>query len=159
MAESGQSPVRIPGEILIVDPLSEVTRKERRNLLIFSVLSYAIFKTGLIPTKITALGVEFSSTDQTALLRVLAGLVAYFLLTFVVYGASDYLRRQLAVYAATSGLSDKNYILIDLFRLAGQRWKSNSLLEVVASLRWLLEFLFPVVFGVYTICLLLHSTK
>src|SRR6266851_5310284 len=104
MAESGQSPVRNPGEILIVDPLSEVTRKERRNLLIFSVLSYAIFKTGLIPTKITALGVEFSSTDQTALLRVLAGLVAYFLLTFVVYGGSDYLRRQLAVYAATSGL-------------------------------------------------------
>jgi len=47
----------------IIDPLSEVTRRERRALLGVSALSIAMSITHLIPTKISALGVEFPPTE------------------------------------------------------------------------------------------------
>jgi len=47
-------------QIRVQDPLSAVSRSEQKILLGVSVLSITIVKTGLIPTKISALGIEFS---------------------------------------------------------------------------------------------------
>ncbi len=58
-------------KILCGDPLTEVTRKERRMLLFVSVVSVLIVKAGLIPKKISALGIEFNSTNQEGFLVVL----------------------------------------------------------------------------------------
>jgi hypothetical protein len=54
-----------------------------------SAIGIVIVKAGLIPTKISALGVDFSQADQRTLLWVLLGVVAYFLVMFVVYALSD----------------------------------------------------------------------
>ena len=53
------------------DPLSEVTRKERRVLLGISALGIVIVKSGLVPSKVTALRIEFSKNDQQALILAL----------------------------------------------------------------------------------------
>lgn len=82
--------VSLPQELL-KDILREETRKERRNLLAASAVGIVIVKAGLIPTKISALGIDFSQTDQRTLLWVLLGVTAYFLAMFVVYALSDIL--------------------------------------------------------------------
>ena len=66
-------------DVLLHDPLSEVTRRERRMLLACTLLGVGVVKTGLVPTKIEALGVEFDKTNQQALLFLLALVVGYFL--------------------------------------------------------------------------------
>lgn len=67
------------------EPLNETTRKARRNLLAVSVLVIVTAKVGLVPTKISAFGVEFSSSNLEALMTLLALAIAYFIVTFVVY--------------------------------------------------------------------------
>ncbi len=75
----------------IIDPLSEVTRKERRALLGVSALSIAMSITHLIPTKISALGVEFPPTEQGLFLLAITGVVIFYLLAFIVYAWTDYI--------------------------------------------------------------------
>lgn len=77
-------------ETKLTDPLSEVTRKERKVLLGVSVLSIFIVGADAIPTKISALGIEFGAMDQQVFLWLLAAVIAYFTTTFVVYASSDY---------------------------------------------------------------------
>jgi hypothetical protein len=64
------------------DPLSDVTRKERKFLVLFSGLSIAIVLTGLLPTKISALGVDFTEANQTAILLILIAVIVYYLFSF-----------------------------------------------------------------------------
>jgi hypothetical protein len=71
-----------PQEIAIRDPLSKVTRTERRYLLGVSVITIAIVQTGFVPSKVAALGVEFSQGDQRKLLGILALVTMYFLVAF-----------------------------------------------------------------------------
>ena len=80
-----------PSQIRLRDPLSEVTRKERRLLLSTALLGIVLVKTGLVPSKVSALGIEFSQTDQQSILRILAFVVIYFLCAFTLYGLSDFL--------------------------------------------------------------------
>ena len=78
-------------EAKVRDPLSQVTRNERRSLLAVSTLGITLVVTGLVPTKIEALGVEFTQTDQKALLAIIAISTAYFLVAFTIYAVSDFI--------------------------------------------------------------------
>jgi hypothetical protein len=81
--------VHRPSEIRLRDPLSEVTRVERRNLLGVSAIGIVIARSGLVPSKITALGIEFGPSDQRAMLKMFAAIILYFLFAFVIYAISD----------------------------------------------------------------------
>jgi Flp pilus assembly protein TadB len=50
----------------------------------------AIALTGLVPTKIAALGIELAQPERTTMLRILAGVIAYLAAAFTVHGLSDY---------------------------------------------------------------------
>jgi hypothetical protein len=76
---------------LLVDPLSEVARKERLYLLGVSTVSVTIVLTRLVPTEIRALGITFERADRESLLFILALVVGYFLVAFMIYAASDFL--------------------------------------------------------------------
>src|SRR5436305_1787543 len=76
-------------EVSVSDPLSDVTRSERKILLAVSALGILIVQTGLVPSKISALGIEFAQTDQRALLRAVGAIVLYFLCAFLIYAISD----------------------------------------------------------------------
>lgn len=78
-----------PSEIRLQDPLSAVTRAERKTLLGVSTLGIVIARSGLVPSRISALGIEFDRADQSAILQLLAAVVAYFVIAFLVYGVSD----------------------------------------------------------------------
>jgi len=78
-------------EVALRDPLSEVTRKERRALLGVSVLSLLVAKSGLVPEKVSALGIELTRVDQKAFLGIVILVVSYFVVAFVIYGLTDFL--------------------------------------------------------------------
>jgi len=54
----------------------------------------------LIPSKISALGIEFSQTDQKSLLSMIALVVLYFLVAFALYASSDFIAWRFAFRAA-----------------------------------------------------------
>lgn len=82
------------------DPLSEVTRRERRFLLGVSLIGIVLVKSGLIPQKIAGLGIEFTSTDQRSFLLAVLAVVCYFLVAFLIYGSSDFIAWRIALHDA-----------------------------------------------------------
>jgi hypothetical protein len=86
-----------------IDPLSDVTRKERVYLLGISAISIAIVFTGLIPTEIRTFGIKFGEANRSSLLIILALVVAYFLVAFLSYALSDLAEWQERRRAAESG--------------------------------------------------------
>jgi hypothetical protein len=146
------------GQILVQDPLSDVTRSERRMLLGISILVVAIVKTGLIPTKISALGIEFSSNSRMALLWILALIVGYFLVAFLIYAFSDFIGWRLRLNQADIAAFQKpnEKIIIKAGSVFG-RFKSSAktivgpFVRPISFLRALFEFLVPIVVGIYAL--------
>jgi hypothetical protein len=77
-------------DILKTEPLSELSRKERKMLLLMSVIAIAVSKAGLAPTKIVGFGIEFSNINRTAILALLFGAVLYFWVTFIYCALPDF---------------------------------------------------------------------
>lgn len=88
------------GDRDLFDPLSEVTRHERRNLLLASLVSLALTWSDLIPTSIDALGITVSPTDRESLVFLLGLALLYFSLAFLTYGSADLVRWRMARLAA-----------------------------------------------------------
>lgn len=76
---------------ILGDPLSDITRKERRNLLLASSIGLFVTWTGSIPTKVAPLGIELSEFNQQYFLILLSIVVGYFLVAFILYGIADFL--------------------------------------------------------------------
>lgn len=77
-------------DLVAYDPLSEVTRRERKALLGVAVVGIALVEVPLVPTKLSAFGLEFSTVNQRTFLALYAVVVAYFLIAFFVYAFTDY---------------------------------------------------------------------
>lgn len=74
----------------LTDPLSLITRIERRNLLLASTAGILVAKAGLLPTQISALGISLSVSNQSAFIVVMALTVTYFVFAFLLYGIADF---------------------------------------------------------------------
>ena len=151
-----------PLDIRVRDPLSHVTRNERRSLLAVSTLGVALVETGLIPVKIDALGIEFTQADQRSVLIIVALSAVYFLIAFTIYAASDFVAWRLALRNAlaveevnrkqTAG-SRKGYLHARMQRLP----VLSYLVGPVSILRALFEFILPIAVGVYATVVLLNT--
>ena len=82
----------------VTDPLSEVTRRDRRALLAACIVGLAISAGGLVPERIETFGISVSAQQENSLLYILGGVICYFLLSFGVYASAD-LRHRDAVAA------------------------------------------------------------
>jgi len=71
-------------------PLTEVSRKSRRNLLAVSAIVFAIAFMGLIPTKMESLGIEFSPENQNSFLIIVLFLLVYFGIAFLIDAGMDF---------------------------------------------------------------------
>lgn len=143
-------------------PLNEASRKVRRDLLAVSTIALVIVKVGLVPTEIAQLGIKFSPTDQTVLLRLLAGIIVYFLISFTLYSWSELLawlltRRSLREsvkdeFATRLGSSKEAEMMLEL---AKRRSRGHILYEGTLWLRFGLDIAFPVLLSLYSILILI----
>jgi hypothetical protein len=168
-------------DILLSDPLGDATRKERRSLLIISIIGITITKTGLVPSKISAIGIEFAETDKQTLLAILAIVTFYFLIAFLVYAISDFLAWRRALrhlyykeketaatrsahqdFLADSGLMEVGRSTTptadDYINKKLEQWRHEErsgiifiLSGPVSIIRAVLEFVVPPVLGIYAI--------
>jgi len=153
------------------DPLSEITRKERKALLVIATLAIAIVKAGLLPTRIKAIGIELETIDQIVLLKLLSFIVMYFLVGFIIYGSGDFiywrserlkeLQAELAdevdwqaqPRGTTSEVQMSKYEIMDLIR---RKMKPLRLASTPISLfRSFFDFLLPILLSLYSIYILL----
>lgn len=169
-------------DLIAYDPLSEVTRKERRALLGISVLGVALVKVPLVPEKISTFGIDFSRPNQQTFLAIYAAIVLYFLAAFLIYAFTDYVAwrrarvRRYQEYTRQKVASDVAMGERGLSLLAEERERvanrSNNydaltykglasfrVAEVASWLRAVFEFGVPVVFAVYTVTLLVGAAR
>ena len=77
--------------LIIYDPLTETTRKERTSLLGVAMLGIALVSVPLVPEKLSAFGVDFSKVNQAVFVRLYSLVVAYYLAAFCIYAFTDYI--------------------------------------------------------------------
>ncbi len=164
------SPNSTPDEIRLRDPLSDVTRRERRSLLGVSILGIAVAQAGLLPTEISSLGIKFGPSSQSAILLLIGLVCSYYLAAFIVYAASDYVAWKIVLRSAFSRIwtgprekieepETEEEALRQISRQESleefiQTRNSSILLAEIALLpvsrvRAFFEFVLPVVVGAY----------
>lgn len=147
------------------DPLTEVTRRERRLLLAVSTVCFAMSKAGLVPTKISALGIDFSQSDQKAIFYILAAILVYLLVTFIAYAAADFIQWRISAAeafrswwhtsigeleeAAKTESVQREYIKEQLGLHFPTTTAAVGWAGTVSMIRAFIEFFFPILFGVY----------
>ena len=141
--------------LLARDPLSELSRKARHNLLLAGFASMIITKAQIIPKKISVLGIEFSEPQQDVFLYTLAGLIIYFLVQFSVYLLSDTTIRSMeaAKLNEDAELLDSNY--------KEKKWDAYWRVfggneHTIAGMRqyfwrWTIDVIFPLAFAIYVL--------
>ncbi|OAI09362.1 hypothetical protein A1359_02260 [Methylomonas lenta] len=124
------------------DPLNEITRKERRNLLIASTVGLLVAKAGMVPTKFEAFGIELSVPDQEVFVILMLLIVLYFLAAFVIYGISDFLvwRKKYQDYLEQVAGSDANWSPKD-------QYNYDELHSTVPGIAWLYAWSKPAAFA------------
>lgn len=95
--------------IRLSDPLSPHTRSVRKSLLIVSVVAIFISATGLIPTKISALGIEFSQANRESMLSVLGLVVTFLLVSFAVAASADFVAWRISFQVKAWNEADHDY--------------------------------------------------
>ena len=145
----------------VFDFLSDLTRKERRNLLAASAIGIVLAKTGLVPTRIAALGIEFSPTDRATLLKCVAGVVAYFLFAFLIYAGDDYVAIQHAgvkrYLDSVEEPTELGYRKAALYRAIEQTRRHRLFSSSNRALGWVrnfFDFVLPVVISAYSLIVL-----
>ncbi len=107
----------------VTDPLSEVTRRERRALLGSCVVGFAISAGGLVPESIEAFGITVTPQQEQSLLYILTGVIGYFLATFAIYARADLKRRE----TVAARHRDRLKPLLSRLSEASQRLKASAL--------------------------------
>jgi hypothetical protein len=142
-----------PEEILLQDPLSKVTRQERSRLLVVSLIGTLVAKAGIVPTKISALGIELSSANQKMFLHSLSAVVLYFLIAFALYGWFDFLKSFTA-----AGLAIQRHIAALREAYPGDRFGFGRTFRIHFLVRALIfELALPMAFAVYALVVLRHA--
>ncbi len=152
-------------KVLLSDPLSDVTRRERRTFLGTATVAILIAETGLVPSKIDALGIELTAVDQSTFLLILSLVVAYFFCAFAVYGIMELVSwwhsyqeyivdRDRELKRVDEEAWDDDDAICD--EIPGSWWISNWS-KPIAFIRLFFEFGIPVLVGVYAIVRLIAA--
>ena len=152
------------------DPLTEITRKERRALLGSAVLGIALVKVPLVPSKLSAFGLDFDAPNQRTLLALYALVVGYFLVAFLVYALTDYVawRRSQVIFYREYIRQDelvRKSLGVKAEKEALRKWleegcpyrgfASHHMATLASGLRAAFEFLVPIAVAAYAIAILL----
>lgn len=145
------------------DPLSTISRAEHRNLLISCVVALLVSFAGLVPSKVSALGIELTAPEQRAFIITLAGIILYFSIAFLAYGLTDFFiwRQKYQNYLSSASSymeswteeDQHHYEMSNLPRIAWlYRWAPR-----IAVLRIFFEYGLPLIIGTLSIAFLVRK--
>ena len=146
---------------ILGDPLSGVTRNERRNLIAASFVVALMSMTHAYPKEFVSLGIKIDTSDLHYFIWGAITVVVYFIAAFVVYGLGDYMRARALQYEYYKAV-----------HVAGENWDEDDQAEIDAlhrsirpidwiyiyggsflSVRAFFEFIFPLCCGIAAIWL------
>ncbi len=145
---------------LLADPLSSITRLERRNLVAASFVVTLLSVTGSYPQEFATFGINFDSSDRLIFQAASTTLIIYFLAAFVISGIGDYmiLRQRYHEYRiarhieADNSEAEDDFHESELNRAVGGNvyWiYRRAKLQIV--LRGIFEFIFPLILAALAI--------
>jgi len=147
----------------LADPLGPIARAERRNLLLASTVAILIAHVNLVPTRISALGLEFTPPAQASFVVITALVVGYFVVAFATYAVADLFvwRKRYYDYLAAVEKESQSWTLED--QIAHDEIHANlptldwyyQWSPRVANVRMLFEFALPLLVGAYAISALI----
>lgn len=171
----------------VSDPLRDETRKVRKTLLVWCLAALAVTLGHLFPSEISALGMKLTATSHAVLLALMAAIVAYHLVAFVVYASADFIHwyvdhmsteweDDVANYEVYKGellakaklSEDDRQFMEEHERRLGSHWrgkpvqtytKIQAVIPYVSVARALVEFLLPLLVGAVGLYLLVVASK
>ncbi|ELK8311673.1 TPA: hypothetical protein I7693_21930 [Vibrio vulnificus] len=140
---------------ILKDPFTETTRKVRNHLMVAGLIGVLVADVGLIPSKVSALGIEFTGVEQANLLRLLFGVMIYYVVTFAIYSISELSASKLnEVNEKFDGASDEmqsNFVINLLGSKFGEYREFQELKSgALSGLRSFYEVLIPLAWGCYS---------
>jgi hypothetical protein len=155
-----------PADFLL-DPLSEISRKERRNLLISSMLGIIVAEIDLVPKKMSALGIEFSVSSQKSFVVLIMIVICYFIISFIFYGLTDFVifRKKYQDHLLKAEVESQNWTEEDQ-RDQDERHATMAIPNTewfyvwsprLVKVRAVVEFIIPVLIGIASIITLCVS--
>ena len=153
-----------PARILVDEVLQEITKKKRKSLLGFCIILVATIKGGVVPSKIPALGIELTPTNQNSLLILIGWIVAYFLIGFIIYSISDYVAWRVKFL---SSVSEYYYEKGEISGETAQGKivapghddsKIGNFIKPVGNIRLIFDILLPIMVGLYSIIILTQNS-
>ena len=132
MKESGQDIVK-----RLENSISDKNIKIRRNLLAASVIGFLFSKVGLVPTKFSTLGIEFSISNQNTLFSFLCFIILYYSFQFFVA-----ILTQLEIWH-TQLIYNKSINQTDRYN----PFSTSFLIKM----QILIEYLVPLIIGIYSL--------
>jgi amino acid transporter len=147
----------------LADPLSPIARAERRNLLLAATVAILIAHVNLVPTRVTALGLEFAPPAQASFVVISALVVGYFVVAFATYAVADFFvwRKRYYDYLAAVEKESQSWTLED--QIAHDEIHANLppidwyylWSPRIANVRMLFEFVLPLLVGAYAVSALM----
>ena len=135
------------------EPLNETTRKIRRNLLAVSIVGVVIAKVGLIPSKISAFGIEFSTSNQEALIMLLGWVILYYCFAFIVYLYSELIAWRLVFLSkelAKLKCEPENITKATDYLIHEDARRAYLKAKPIFFIRIFVELAIPIIFAIYS---------
>jgi hypothetical protein len=127
----------MPDDAFLTPPLSDATRKERRLLLVMSVVLLIVVQGGVRPARIQTLGIEFAPVHIDTLLKLLLAAHTFVLVAFVIAARADIRRWELEFAAVRESLlkqtSECRLALLDAMKDDSSGVTFNSAVESLTS--------------------------
>ncbi len=171
----------------VSDPLRIETKRVRKTLLIWCLASAAITLAKLFPSEITALGMKVTPTSHAVLLGLMAAIVSYHLVAFIVYASADfthwyinhrsteweddvanYETYKTELLAKTKLSEEDRQFMEEHERRLGSIWRGEAspllqrieaVIPYISVARALVDFLLPIVAGVVGTYLLVVGSR
>jgi len=131
-------------DLRLSNSLSDESAKAKRNLLAASFIAIAVSSMQLFPSKISALGIEFDSSNKKGLACLILLACAYSLSAFITYSSTDYLqwRSSILQNRLTYGIAATR---------SGMGYGTNLAHAFSSKLRLCVDYIFPICLGFYAI--------
>lgn len=138
------------------EPLNESAKLARKHLMLSSFVGVLVGNIGLIPTKITAFGISFTSSNQAALITLLCVATVYFLVNFLTFIYSDRVAYKFGeiselIESEKRKLEEGPFNHIFMQDIEAQVDSAVLKIKTVIRIRMLIEVFIPFVFSMYAI--------